>query len=154
MKIQPLNQRNFSEFGEILTMDAIENVKAENEFDWHDTAGMIKLAPFCCTGILSCRSRERRVEKMERHHGSSEVIVALDADMVLVASPHDDELADHSRIRAFLIKQGQAVVMKPDTWHWIPFPVNQYDAHALVLFKDGTGANDLHFRELTVPVVL
>ena len=143
MKIQPLNQRNFSEFGEILTMDTIENVKAENEFDWHDTAGMIKLAPFCCTGILSCRSRERR-----------EVIVALDADMGLVASPHDDELADHSRIRAFLIKQGQAVVMKPDTWHWIPFPVNQYDAHALVLFKDGTGANDLHFRELTVPVVL
>jgi hypothetical protein len=38
---------------------------------------------------------------MECHHGSSEVIVALDGDMIMVAAPNDDDLKDNSRVRAF-----------------------------------------------------
>jgi ureidoglycolate hydrolase len=154
MEIQALTANNFAGFGNILSKDDVPIVDEANEFDFHDTAQAIKLAQNCCTGVLSCRHRKREVVKMERHHESSEVIVALDGDMVMVVAPSDDELENNTRIRAFLIKQGQAIVMKPNTWHWIPFPIGEKDAHALVLFKDGTGANDLHFRELTVPVLL
>jgi ureidoglycolate hydrolase len=154
MKIQTLEKKTFAEFGEILSMDDVPSVDTANEFDFHDTAQGIKLASRCCTGVLSCRHRPRKVVKMERHHESSEVIVALDGDIVMMMAPSDDELENNTRIRAFMIKQGQAIVMKPNTWHWIPFPVDKHDVHALVLFKDETGANDLHFRDLTVPIVL
>lgn len=154
MKIQALEQEAFAEFGEILSMDDVPSVDSANEFAFHDTAQGIRLASHCCTGVLSCRNRPRKVVKMERHHESSEVIVALDGDVVMVMAPSDDELENNTRVRSFLIKQGQAIVMKPNTWHWIPFPVDKQDVHALVLFKDATGANDLHFRDLTVPIVL
>ena len=152
MKMYELQQETFAEFGKILTLDAVPAVDEHNEFDFHSTAGNIELAPRCCTGLLSCRNRERKVVKMECHHGSSEIVVALDGDMILVAAPHDDDLKDNTRVRAFLIKKGQAVAMKPDTWHWIPFPVQAKDCHALILFRDGTGDDDLNFRDLVEPV--
>lgn len=154
MKVSELNTVTFSEFGKILTMDTIGAVDKKNEFDWYTTAGQIEMAPLCCSGLLSCRYRDRKVVKMECHHGSSEVIVALDGDMIMVAAPNDDDLKDNSRVRAFLIRKGQAIAMKPSTWHWIPFPVEKNDCHALVIFRDGTGDDDLNFKTLVEPVVV
>ena len=154
MVVQALETKAFAEFGKILTLDHVATVGDEQEFAFHDTAQKIQLAAHCCTGVLACRSRPRIVSEMERHHDTSEVIVALDGDMVLVLAPADDDLKDHSRIRAFLVRQGEAIVMAPGTWHWIPFPCENRDAHALVLFKDGTGADDLHFRKLSTPLTL
>lgn len=154
MVIQALEKKAFAEFGTILTMDSVAAVSDKQEFDFHDTAQGIQLATHCCTGLLACRSRPKIVVEMERHHDTSEVIVALDGDMVMALAPADDDLQDHTRIRAFLIRQGEAIVMAPGTWHWIPFPCENRDTHALVLFKDGTGADDLHFRKLSTPLTL
>ena len=61
---------------------------------------------------------------------------------------------DRSRIRSFFVRQGEAIVMATETWLWIPFPLENWYAHALVLFKDGTGADDLHFRKLSTALTL
>jgi ureidoglycolate hydrolase len=154
MDIQLLDSKTFNTFGNILTMNYVPEVDEQKEFDFHDTVRNIELASHCCTGILACRNREKKVVKMERHHETSEIIAALDGDMILVTAPADDDLKDNSRVQAFMIKQGQSVAMKPNTWHWVPFPIGKNDVHALILFRDETGKNDLHFRELNEPIVL
>ena len=152
MQVERLTAENFRDFGQLLTMDEVAQVKPENEFDWHDTAGGIELSDNCCTGMLVCRPREKKVLKMESHTKTSEVLVALNGDTVLTVAPAGDSLETNDNVKAFLLRQGTAVVMKTATWHWIPFPVKDEDAKIMVLFRDGTGADDLNFKDLCCPV--
>jgi len=157
MKVQELTGESFKEFGQILTMDEVTPVAAELEFDWYDTAGEIELSPKCCTGILVCRHRKKKIVKMEYHVKTSEVLVALHGDTVLSVAPAGDSLETNGNIRTFLLKKGVAVVLKKGTWHWVPFPVKDEDAKIMVLFRDGTGSDDLIYKvlccELNIPEV-
>ncbi|HAK44532.1 MAG TPA: hypothetical protein DCO79_01235, partial [Spirochaeta sp.] len=143
MQVEKLTAQSFKDFGQLLTIDEVAEVKPENEFDWYDTAGGIELSENCCTGMLVCRPREKKVVKMECHTRTSEVLTTLDGDTVLVVAPAGDSLENNNNAKAFLLKQGAVVVMKTATWHWIPFPVKDEDAKIMVLFRDGTGADDL-----------
>ena len=146
--VEKLTAESFKDFGQLLTMKDVPAVKAENEFDWYDTAGNIELSGSCCTGMLVCRPRPKKVVKMECHTQTSEVLFALEEDTVLAVAPAGDSLEDNNSIRTFLLPQGTAVVMKTGTWHWIPFPAGGNDAKIMVLFRDGTGADDLNFKDL------
>lgn len=148
MEILELTAKNFEPFGRILTDADVRPVGASKEFDWYDTAGGIPMNETCCTGLLSCRPRERRVVKMERHLCTSEVLFPLDGNSVLVVAPPEDSLGSVSGVKAFRLPVGTSVVMKVGTWHWIPFPEGKEDVRILVLFRDGTGADDLDFKEL------
>jgi len=43
------------------------------------------------------------------------------------------------------VKQGQALIMNPGTWHWGPWPVSER-CSILILFKKGTEKNDLPIK--------
>lgn len=148
MIVEKLTTESFKKFGQVLSLDEVAQVKPENEFDWYDTAGGIELSEKCCTGMLVCRPRPKNVVKMECHLRSSEVLAALHGDTVLTVAPAGDTLENNSNVKAFLLPQGSAVVMNTATWHWIPFPIKDEDAKIMVLFRDGTGADDLNFKEL------
>lgn len=148
---QPVSQENFIQFGALLSGNKLDAIAAGEEFSFTLTASEIALAPLCCTGVLRCAPRALQVNKMERHTDSSEILVALDGDFYLVLAPAEDDLKSNEHIETFILKQGQAIVMKPGTWHWIPFPVEEAECRVMVLFKDGTGDNDLHFNELSTP---
>ena len=149
MTIQELTAADFKPFGRILSGDGeFPAVAQSNEFEWHDTASGIAMDGSCCTGMLCCRSRPRVVSKMERHLRTSEVLFPLRGDSVLVVAAAGDTLGTTSGLRAFRLPVGKAVVMNVGTWHWIPFPLAEADSHILVLFRDGTGADDLDFKQL------
>jgi ureidoglycolate hydrolase len=152
MIVETLTAETFKDFGQVLTLDEVAPVSSENEFDWYDTASGIELSENCCTGMLVCKPREKTVVKMESHMQTSEVLAAFHGDTVLTVAPAGDMLENNNNVQAFLLRQGTAVVMKTATWHWIPFPVTDEDAKIMVLFRDGTGADDLNFKDLCCPV--
>ncbi|MDC7227742.1 MAG: ureidoglycolate lyase [Spirochaetales bacterium] len=152
MQIEKLTAESFKDFGQVLTMAQVPKVTDDKEFDWYDTAGGIELNEKCCTGMLVCRPRPKKVVKMECHTKTSEVLVALNGDTVFAAAPAGDSLENNDNVKAFLLRQGTSVVMKTATWHWIPFPMAEEDARIMVLFRDGTGADDLNFKDLCCAV--
>ena len=154
MEILEITKESFAPFGEILTRDEFPDVQIENEFDWYTTSEKIQLSDLCCTGLLNCRSREKKVIKMECHKESSEVLFPLQGDSILTVAGAADDLSGSGGIKAFRLPAGKAIVMKPGTWHWIPFPEKNEDAQILVLFKDGTGNDDLNLRDLAKPLVI
>lgn len=110
---QPISYDNFKKFGTLLHDDSLQSVEPGKEFNFTLTAQEIALAPLCCTGILTCVSRAPQVTQMERHVDSSEILVALDGDFHLVVAPADDNLHTNEHMRTFILKQGQAIAMKP-----------------------------------------
>ncbi len=154
MKAEKLTKESFKDFGEILTLEEVAEVSSDSEFDWYDTAQAIDLSEKCCTGMLICRDRSKRVSKMECHKKTSEVLLAVSGDTVLSVAPAGDSLENNENIRTFYFPEGTAIVMKTATWHWIPFPVKPEDARILVLFRDGTGGDDLNFKDLAAAIYI
>jgi len=154
MKAERLTNESFKDFGQVLTLSEVANVQLESEFDWYDTAQGINLSEKCCTGMLICRNRPKKVLKMECHTKTSEVLFAIHEDTIISVAPAGDVLENTDNVKSFYFSEGTAIVMKPGTWHWIPFPVKDQDAKILVLFRDGTGAEDLTFKELSPEIFI
>lgn len=153
MEILQLQSKAFAEFGTILTLTETPTVPENQEFIMYDTARRIALANLCCAGVLICRQREGRVVQLEHHKYTSEILVALDADVTLVVAPSGDPLQDVKNIRAFSLEKCEAVALKPGTWHWIPFPKSTETARVLVVFGDSTKEHDLNLQMLPEVVV-
>lgn len=154
MEVLEITKDDFAPFGEILTMENPPAVNIENEFDWHITAESIRLNKFCCTGLLNCRSREKEVVKMECHKKTSEILIPLNGNSILAVAHAQDSLAGNEGIKAFRLPAGKIIVMKPGTWHWIPFPEGSNDVQILVLFRDRTGDDDLNIKDLAGPLAI
>jgi ureidoglycolate hydrolase len=53
------------------------------------------------------------------------------------------------KIKAFRIKQGEALLMNKGIWHYLPNPVGRKEVEILVIFKNNTSKNDLIFADLS-----
>jgi len=105
-------------------------------------------------GILVSRKREMKLECLERHMQTVEILVELENDAVIfLAKPseQDDKIED---IKAFCLKQGQAVVLNKGTWHWVPYPFGKAECKTLVIFKEGTATNDCEIKDIKENILL
>jgi len=75
-------------------------------------------------GILTGKKREVKLETIERHINTEELLVQLDNDGVIYLAKPSNQTPVRSDIQPFLLKQGEAIVLDKGTWHWIPFPVD------------------------------
>lgn len=92
-------------------------------------------------GILTAYRREIKIDCLEAHDETEEMLFQLENDAVIFLaqanSPED--------IHGFFFKQGEAIVLNPGTWHWVPFPDRDAQCKTIVIFKKGTGENDSKF---------
>jgi ureidoglycolate hydrolase len=105
---------------------------------------------------LTCRPRTPRLEKLERHLATPEVLVALDGEVVVCAAPPgtDPSRCRPGEIQGFLLRQGQGLWMAAGTWHWIPFPTGRQPVCMLLLFREATGDRDLEVVPLSAPLAV
>lgn len=92
-------------------------------------------------GILTGKKRREKLESIERHLNTEELLVQLENDGVIYLARPSDQTPARSDVQPFLLKQGEAIVLDKGTWHWIPFPVGE-ECKTLVVFKDRTGQDD------------
>jgi quercetin dioxygenase-like cupin family protein len=92
---------------------------------------------------------------MERHLRTREALVSLEGEaIVCLAPPQESTDGGLSGITAVKVRRGQAFIMEPGAWHWIPFPVGRRPARFLVIFRSGTGKDDLYYHDLPRPVLV
>lgn len=107
-----------------------------------------KMGKTLSTGVLFGHERQAVVRSLERHKKTSEALVALEGDSIVCFGK---PCSSHKRIRgikAFYVRQGQAICMHTGTWHWAPFPINVKKCKFLVLFATDTETSDLEIRDL------
>jgi hypothetical protein len=137
--------------GKLLTPNG-PTAPASGEFSFAIVSPELGLGPGLCAGALACSHRKARLERMERHLRTPEILSAVQGDAILCAAP-PQEAKDGaiSGIAAIVVRQGQSVLLEAGAWHWIPFPLDAGGARFMVLFKNGTGDEDLEIRELRDP---
>ncbi len=96
-------------------------------------------------GIATHYLRPYRMQDMERHYHTEELMVPFEHPIVLAFAKNEGldpaEEPDYRSVEAFLVKLDQGVVVNTGVWHWTPFSVGG-NARVLCIFADGTGDDD------------
>ena len=95
------------------------------------------------------KKRKYEFKEVERHLDSPEMLISTESDIILPVA--EDEKAEN--IEAFLIKSGQAVILKTGVWHASPFPVKT-NCQFLVIYKKSTIPEDKNVKELETKIRL
>ena len=154
LNITKLTNENFSGFGKVLSSGSFDPVSLEEEFTWKDIAGDLNLVSPSCTGQLNCRFREKILKEVECHTKTPEIMIALKGDSLLCVAPAGIKTPEADDVRCFSVEEGAALMMNTAVWHWIPYPLKDSGSQFLVLFRDGTGEDDLHFHTLKQSIII
>ncbi len=137
--------------GRLVTPEAGQPPASGQEFSFAVVAEDLGLGGSLCAGRLECASRPMRVLRMERHLRTPELLSVSAGDCVIVLAPPQEPGRDAggrlvlAGLKAVTLREGQTVVLDTGAWHWIPFPLGKQSSRLLVVFRNKTGADDLHF---------
>lgn len=154
--LENLNDEAFSEYGKVISIPEPGSRKPLLESSFFKHYG--PLAFLDCNGptefgITTFTERELSINQLEQHVGTPELLYAIDGDMIIPTAPiitvDGEVFPDESRIKAFLVRQGQGVVFNEGQWHWAPFPYGKKVSSVLVGFAVGTATTNIVIKDLT-----
>lgn len=161
MRIIPATDEEFSLYGRVLDLDAGEfvaylkekakmpqegNLYVRNDEAMHslkgakeiqeEVFGMGEIEIGYCNGynsLLNCLEA----------HACPEVDVAADDLVLLLALPSDvrDGRIDTKDVKAFLLKKGQAALLRPYTFHFSPCKRSEEGFRCAIVLSEGTNAD-------------
>lgn len=163
LKVQELDNESFADFGHVISKSIRRPDHSCSEYDWWaDLAVFNKIDKRYGIGLALVKKQELRQSRSERHMKTPEFFLPVGGDMFIIVGPPDypeepDRLPDLTRFKAFKMQQGEAVILKPGVWHYVPMPMKN-KVHMFVIFSEGTSKDDLfeedfpagEFLELTI----
>ncbi|MCL5102997.1 MAG: ureidoglycolate lyase [Armatimonadetes bacterium] len=104
-------------------------------------------------GLCTCLERPRRIDRLERHLNTPEVLIPIDGDFLLPIASADQPVASNGALEpekteVIRVKAGCAVIIDPGVWHWAVWPASGESVTYLVLFASGTSKEDLEIRDM------
>jgi hypothetical protein len=138
--------------GALVTPSLVKGPVAGEEFTFNVLVQDLGFGPGLCAGQLACSPREPKVFRMERHLKTPELLSVSRGDCVIVVAPPQEPLGGRIvELRSIILREGQTIVLDTGSWHWIPFPLGKDSSQVLVVFRNQTGSDDLHFCDLAEP---
>ncbi len=148
---EPLTTKAFGPFGQIVAVPEKSPPTVENAI-WKYWGGLAKtrIHKGIEFGMFKAKARLHEIAEMERHRWSPELLVSIDSDFYLAVAPYVRPKAgrarpDAAKVKVFIVKRGQAVLLHKGAWHTLPFPIAG-EGLFLVAFRDGTRKKDLTLR--------
>ena len=83
----PIASSSFKEYGQILSESRSTPSVDYDDFLYWAKVAELGLSSRVSTGVLICNDRDRTVDKMERHVGTPEILVALKGDGIVCMVP-------------------------------------------------------------------
>lgn len=157
MKIYRVTDKEFKEFGTVLTADTAEIIEvgekipmpeqgvkyvpSQAEFEPLEIASKMKLEVFGDMPIQMgyCWGTNDTMNAMEWHK-NSEINIAV-TDMILLLGRLQDvenNRYDSANVKAFLMKKGEAVEMYATTLHYCPIQTSEEGFRCVVILPEGT----------------
>ena len=150
--VEQLTEKAFAEFGRVLSKPAEcqPSVTSAISASWLGTSDLMGIGaqPAKQVTFLEIYARPKQFDTVERHVSSAEAFIPLEGFSILLVAPPEatDELdrPDMRRARAFIFDGSRGILMRPGTWHALPYTLTPR-CSILVLVDDRIlPNNDLH----------
>lgn len=149
LKIQKATAQNVAPYGELLDATGKEPAFDSEIFSFWNDLSLGTIGESVSFGMVYTKPGDLVATNLERHLNTTETLVPLDRDAVFVlAEPTTGEWPDLDNAAAFLVPTGSAITLKKGTWHYVPLLPNREEGRTLVVFRQGTPAEDLEVRQL------
>lgn len=134
-------------FGTVLSTSDLPATWDTDDFKFTPDVFTFNYRPKLTVGILVGKKRDFKLDLMERHSATSEILVQLENDGILFLAKPDRDAPSMDVVIPFLLRQGMAVALLSGTWHWVPYPVDE-TCTTLILFSEGTLDHDQLIKEV------
>jgi len=149
LEVNSLINKNFADYGCLISIENIEPKIKENTFVFWDNLAEMNIEGKTGFGILEVNRRNKDFTNLERHIKTEEVFFAIDKDVIVLvakATPNQ-EVPEIETVKAFKLEKGKGIFLFKGTWHWLPYPLAE-KARLLVVFQQGTVDHDLEIKDL------
>lgn len=144
----PVSDGRFNDFGAAAAMPNGAPLAADGTFEYWSDVANYRIDGDTEIGYCTVyRQEEDRVDWMEQHVKTPEILIPIDGPFVL---PVMNEKGD---VAAFRAEPGQAVVIGQGVWHSACKPVDAEQASYFVVFRRGTPQEDVTKKDIE-PVVI
>lgn len=148
--IQKATTDTVKAYGELLDATGTEPAFDSEVFSFWNDLSVGTIGESVSFGMVHTKAGEMVATNLERHLQTTETLVPLDRDVVFVlAEPSDGAWPDLDTARAFLVPKGSAITLRKGTWHYVPLVPHKQEGRTLVVFRQGTPAEDLEVRLLS-----
>ena len=145
LKPEPINNFNFSEFGEVITTKDIKPLEINSgyaqRFDGIANLDTKEQNGETTISIFSALKRNfpMKIDMMEKHPLGSQAFIPMKETTFLVLVAPKGEKPIIEKIKSFIVPPGTGVNYKAGTWH---FPlISTEDMNFLVVDRKGLGNN-------------
>jgi len=145
VKVEKLTPESFAPFGDVLTTEGRDFAGEEGLYRWYEKQASVEGAGTVSINLLTAIERDFVCQRFEMHTGTAETLLPLTGGMIVAGIPEGEVSVD--RLRAFYVPVGTGVSWHAGAWHYAPYPVGG-DATCAIIFRHGTGADDMHFADL------
>lgn len=149
IQAQQATEQNVLAYGELINPVGKDPAFDSEVFSFWNDLSVGDVGGPVSFGMVVTKPGDPVAPMLERHVQTTETLVALDADIVLVlAEPTEGSAPDLENAAAFRVPQGCGITLKRGTWHYVPLLTSNKEARTLVVFRQGTPAEDLEVYEL------
>lgn len=153
VKVQKVTHDSFNKYGQVVLLPnypaplGTETIKFWPALARYMVNGKTEI------GICTCLKRPRKIDSMERHLNTPEILIPLDDNFLLPIAVPSQPVNKGNKLKVkgiqiMNIKKGTAVIMEPGVWHWAVWPENGKSVTYLVLFKLNTPRYDFDKKSL------
>jgi ureidoglycolate lyase len=144
VRAEPLTETAFAPFGQVLAVgDAVMELREGEAFHLN---------------VLHYDRMPLRCDHLNRHHKATQALVALAGKptlLIVAAAEYDFATDDHlSQVRAFVCDGSAGVNLALGTWHWGPYPINDYVDLVNVQGKGFAGDNEVAYLDRDLGAVV
>lgn len=142
MQAHTIDEENFSVFGRVARLPHAEPLAADDTFKFWSDVAHFGIEGETEIGFCTVYARDGRVDWMERHDRTPELLVPIDGPFILPV------MSGEGRVEAFRADPGTAVVIGQSVWHSACHPVGGDETTYFVIFRRRTPQEDVTKQEI------
>lgn len=146
INVEPINENNFTTYGSVVILPEKEPTSQSNTYKFWSDISDYYIEGDTEIGLCTVyRQDEDSISGMERHLRTPEILIPIDAPFIL---PLLQEGHYVDKMKAYLVKPGEAVVINKGVWHGACLPAGKNEATYFVIFRKNTPSEDVEKKEI------
>jgi ureidoglycolate lyase len=156
IKVKKLTEKSFAEFGVILGEQKGKkpNIKDALSDVWLGFSDLMGIGskPGRHITYLKIHSKPKINNKIERHCTTAESFIPLEGrSIIMLVSPENTDKngrPNMKKCKAFLMDGANGILLKPGTWHAVPYPLTKIASYLVLVDDSIIEKNDLNITEI------